>query len=1024
MENLEQEISIMRDYLHHNIVQLYEHFSSQRYIYLVLELCPGGDLSKYIRKRGRIGEPIAHGFLKQIAAGLKFLQQKNVIHRDLKPANILLSEATDAAVLKIADFGFAKQLQEAASMAQTPCGSPLYMAPEIFEMQEYDAKADVWSVGCIFYEMLVGCPPFKGSNPRELFQNIRTKQLQVPSDVPVGADSLAILRKLLERAPQRRASLDQLCEACRVITSAERMAASVGAAASGMLKSAEESGSAGKEEAAVTETQQGSAVGGLAREQGQEQGQGQGPNDSTTAADFENPRTLLSRRHSLDGVIPSSSSSSSTTTTTPPPAATPPLRVSGGTAGMVRGRSATASSGSYTGGQLHSPPPSYATSAKSPQQPSSMASSLLGIGISRAIAFIVSPQQQKTPTKPTRPPTASPSGSDPRQSKQSQSRAAPAGLPLSPQGQPYPLSLPPPAFGPVPTPVPVGSSPYQGEGLWSESERRDRAQSQSQKSASESSRRQSFAEHSRAPLQSQSFGQGQSQGPGQEQPQRQLQPSAQLRMSGSEDDFVMVENNGGAPTAPPATHPWRSSPVTTKAASNSPSPTLAPAPQVANASPPQGRQPSPRDLPLQPYRSPPHASPAHPPLPPSSPQPQSQHQSQSQHRLSPSQQFKPPSNEHPYQVLIPQTPNHEAEKAMVVGLVQRCEYVCQVLLSIVSLGDNMVREAIAQERKAARASFRGAQSGASMSVKPLRARGDSIDGSLPSFSGACAVYLHCLALLKDCIQRTTAAGQALNPPPHHLSASAAPGDLATANVRTLSHVQHGLVALFDQVIVRVEQCHKRMASGPAHSRGRSASTASGGTGPTASEGGTTVASASPSHSPPWLLAAPLSSPSFPHKSSAYTPVQSAGRITAEPLVYRAALELARNASVDELLGNLQKACDDYTAARLLVEGVMMTATDAGDRATLQQFAKTFGDQAASCRLLAESHSQILPPGGQGGGSLSLSSSPVGGAGGGLLSPRHAVLAYSPGAGGGTVAGSQLGSYMAMGSPATTSVKLQ
>ena len=146
MENLEQEIAIMRDYLHENIVQLFEHFSSQRYIYLVLELCPGGDLSKYIKKRGRIDEVVTHGFLKQISDGLQFLQSKNVIHRDLKPANILLTEVSDRAILKIADFGFAKQLVEAASMAQTPCGSPLYMAPEIFEMQEYDAKADVWYV--------------------------------------------------------------------------------------------------------------------------------------------------------------------------------------------------------------------------------------------------------------------------------------------------------------------------------------------------------------------------------------------------------------------------------------------------------------------------------------------------------------------------------------------------------------------------------------------------------------------------------------------------------------------------------------------------------------------------------------------------------------------------------------------------------------------------------------------------------------------------------------------------------------
>ena len=124
MENLEQEISIMRDYLHPNIVQLFEHFSSSRYIYLVLELCPGGDLSKFIKRYHRIEEFIAQGFLRQLSDGLHFLQEKNVIHRDLKPANVLLSEFSNQAILKIADFGFAKHLVE-ASMAQTPCGSPL-----------------------------------------------------------------------------------------------------------------------------------------------------------------------------------------------------------------------------------------------------------------------------------------------------------------------------------------------------------------------------------------------------------------------------------------------------------------------------------------------------------------------------------------------------------------------------------------------------------------------------------------------------------------------------------------------------------------------------------------------------------------------------------------------------------------------------------------------------------------------------------------------------------------------------------
>jgi serine/threonine-protein kinase ULK/ATG1 len=156
-----------------------------------------------------------------LTSGLHFLQQKNLIHRDIKPANILLSENSENAIIKLADFGFAKHLAgetfrltpslpliqlsispahshlfTEAALAQTPCGSPLYMAPEIFEMQEYDAKADLWSVGCVYYEMLVGRPPFRGANPRELFQNIRTKPLAVPPEIQIGHESLTILRKV------------------------------------------------------------------------------------------------------------------------------------------------------------------------------------------------------------------------------------------------------------------------------------------------------------------------------------------------------------------------------------------------------------------------------------------------------------------------------------------------------------------------------------------------------------------------------------------------------------------------------------------------------------------------------------------------------------------------------------------------------------------------------------------------------------------------------------------------------------
>jgi len=207
--NLEQEISIMKEINHENVVRLFGTFTSKNNIYLVLEFCGGGDLQLFIRKNKRLEESVARRFLIQLARGLHFLHSKNIIHRDIKPQNLLLSEFSPNATIKFADFGFAKHLHE-ASMAQTPCGTPLYMAPEIFEMKEYDAKADVWSIGCVLFEMCTGEPPFKGSNHRELFMNIRSKSLRLPSNVTLSPEVTEILQRLLELNPQRRVSLDML----------------------------------------------------------------------------------------------------------------------------------------------------------------------------------------------------------------------------------------------------------------------------------------------------------------------------------------------------------------------------------------------------------------------------------------------------------------------------------------------------------------------------------------------------------------------------------------------------------------------------------------------------------------------------------------------------------------------------------------------------------------------------------------------------------------------------------------------
>ncbi|KAG9138640.1 hypothetical protein Leryth_020485 [Lithospermum erythrorhizon] len=148
--------------------------------------------------------------MQQLASGLKILRENNMIHRDLKPQNLLLSTNDDNSTLKIADFGFARSLQP-RGLAETLCGSPLYMAPEIMQLQKYNAKADLWSVGAILFQLVTGRTPFTGNNQMQLLQNIlKSTDLQFPPDMKdLSSDCMDLCRKLLRCNPVERLTFEE-----------------------------------------------------------------------------------------------------------------------------------------------------------------------------------------------------------------------------------------------------------------------------------------------------------------------------------------------------------------------------------------------------------------------------------------------------------------------------------------------------------------------------------------------------------------------------------------------------------------------------------------------------------------------------------------------------------------------------------------------------------------------------------------------------------------------------------------------
>lgn len=209
-QSLESEVSILKRISHRNIVQLHTVIEMHNKLYLVMEYCAGGDLAGFIRKHRRISEEAARPLLQQLAAGLQELWSHHLVHRDLKPQNLLLTGSGPDAVLKIADFGFARDLQP-QGLAETLCGSPLYMAPEILKFFKYDAKADLWSVGTILYELVVGRPPFNGINHVQLLHNIERSEARLPADVAarLSTHAVALITQLLKRNSIERISFEE-----------------------------------------------------------------------------------------------------------------------------------------------------------------------------------------------------------------------------------------------------------------------------------------------------------------------------------------------------------------------------------------------------------------------------------------------------------------------------------------------------------------------------------------------------------------------------------------------------------------------------------------------------------------------------------------------------------------------------------------------------------------------------------------------------------------------------------------------
>ena len=230
---LDNEIKILNEISHENIIKLFEVKETYNSYYLVMELCTGGSLfeclDEYQKKYNQpFSEEIVQYLMKQIVSAIKYIHNKNIIHRDLKLENILVNFNSEEdkkninmlkSKIKLIDFGFARYLSN-SDLAFSILGSPLNMDPGILEVYNklkkmeyynkygYDEKADIWSLGSICYEMIIGKSPFDSKSLKQLINKVKKGKYYLPTYL--SKEVISFINGMLKYDLKKRLSADLL----------------------------------------------------------------------------------------------------------------------------------------------------------------------------------------------------------------------------------------------------------------------------------------------------------------------------------------------------------------------------------------------------------------------------------------------------------------------------------------------------------------------------------------------------------------------------------------------------------------------------------------------------------------------------------------------------------------------------------------------------------------------------------------------------------------------------------------------
>ena len=205
------EIKILSSHDSIHLIKYYDSFIDNNFIYIITDFASKGDLCSKINKyknspNSYFDDNLIWKYFISICMGAQYLHKSNIIHRDIKPANIFIDKNDN---IKIGDFGISKILKSTNNYANTIIGTPYYISPEIWNKQKYNNKIDIWSIGCVLYEMIFLKLPFNGRSMEALSKIVRDSNVNI-LNLNINKDFIFLIKAMLNKDPFKRISLEEI----------------------------------------------------------------------------------------------------------------------------------------------------------------------------------------------------------------------------------------------------------------------------------------------------------------------------------------------------------------------------------------------------------------------------------------------------------------------------------------------------------------------------------------------------------------------------------------------------------------------------------------------------------------------------------------------------------------------------------------------------------------------------------------------------------------------------------------------